>query len=106
MKTAAWVTLFYGLIVIAGGIIGFLKANSTTSIVVGSISGFLLLLTALGMMGRMVAPAYLALAITLILDAFFTYRWIATYNFMPSGLMTVISTLVLLVLALLIRSRR
>ncbi len=106
MKAAAWVTLIYGLIVIAGGIMGYLKAHSTASVVVGSISGFLLLVSALGMMGRMVAPAYLALLITLALDAFFTYRWLFSFKFMPSGLMSVISTLVLLVLALLIKSRR
>lgn len=106
MKAAAWITLFYGLTVIAGGLIGYLKAHSTASVVMGSICGFLLLLSALGLMGRMRAPAYLALFVTFVLDVFFTYRWIFSLKFMPSGLMSVISTIVLVILFILVRTTR
>jgi len=105
MKVAAWITLFYGLIVIAGGIVGYLKAHSMASIVMGSIAGFLLLLSALGMMGKLASLAHLALIITFILDAFFTYRWVLSMKFMPSGVMSIISTIVLVILAVLVKNR-
>jgi len=85
---------------------GYLMAGSTASVVMGSISGFLLILSALGMMGKLTSLAHLALIITFILDAFFTYRWILSMKFMPSGLMSIISTIVLVVLAILVKSRR
>lgn len=106
MKLAAWITLIYGLIVIAGGIMGYIKASSTASVVMGSVFGFLLLLSALGIMGKWTFPAYIAILLTLVLDAFFTYRWLFSFKFMPAGLMSIISTVVLLILAVLVKARR
>lgn len=106
MKLAAWITLIYGLIVIGGGIMGYVKAHSTASVVMGSSFGLLLVLSAIGMMGKWIIPAYIAILLTLVLDAFFTYRWMMSFTFMPAGLMSIISTVVLLILAVLVKARR
>ena len=104
MKTAAWITLFYGLMILVGGVIGHMKAASTPSLITGTIFGILLLMSAVGMFKDKLFSAYLAVILTLILDAFFTYRWLLTFKFMPSGLMTLISIGVLIAIAILIRN--
>jgi uncharacterized membrane protein (UPF0136 family) len=106
MKLAAWITLIYGLIVIGGGIMGYVKAHSTSSVVMGSAFGFLLIVSGIWMMGKWMIPAYAAILLTLVLDAFFTWRWLITFKFMPAGLMSIISTVVLLILAVLVKARR
>ena len=42
MDTAAVVAALYGIFSLAGGIIGYVKAKSTASLVAGSLSGVLL----------------------------------------------------------------
>lgn len=106
MKIAAWITIIYALIVLAGGIMGYIKAHSTASVVMGSIFGLLLLLSALGMLGHIYLAAYLAILLTLALDAFFTYRWLLSFKFMPSGLMSIVSLVVLIALTYLVKTRR
>jgi uncharacterized membrane protein (UPF0136 family) len=46
---AATVTALYGLTALVGGIIGYVKAGSTASLIAGGISGVLLLLCAIGL---------------------------------------------------------
>lgn len=106
MKLAGWITVIYALIVIAGGIMGYIKADSTASLLMGSIFGLLLLLSAIGIITHIYLTAYLAILLTLILDAFFTYRWLITFKFMPAGLMSIISFVVLIILSVLVKSRR
>lgn len=106
MKLAGWITVIYALLVIGGGIMGYVKAGSTTSVVMGSIFGLLLLLSAFGIIAKMTPAAYLAILLTLILDAIFTYRWLITFKFMPAGLMSIISFVVLIILSVLVKARR
>lgn len=103
MKPAGWITLFYGLIVIAGGVMGYVKAASAASLIMGSIFGVLLVISAIGMMRKRLFSAYFAILLTLFLDAFFAYRWMFSFKFMPSGLMSLLSLAVLLVVVLLVR---
>jgi len=45
---AAGITALYGLVSVIGGIIGYVKANSTPSLIAGGIAGILLLVCAFG----------------------------------------------------------
>lgn len=104
MKTAGWITFFYGLFIFVGGLIGYLKAESIISLIMGILFGVLLIICSIGMLKDRLFPAYMGILLTLILDAFFTYRFMMTYTFMPSGLMCVVSLVVLVIIALLIRT--
>ena len=64
--------------------------------VMGTSFGIALLFTSLLAYKGVVWGAYLGLILTLLLDAFFTYRFIISLNLMPAGLMMIISTLVLI----------
>ena len=104
MKAASWITLIFGILIFLGGLMGHVKAASTVSLVTGSVFGLFLVLASFGMFRDHLLPAYFALILTLILDAVFTYRWLLTFKFMPSGLMSLISFGVLIALLVLLRS--
>lgn len=103
MKLAGWITLIYGVLVLLGGIMGHLKAGSAASLVAGGIFGILLIISSFGVMRDHLLPTYFALILILILDAFFTYRWLLSFQFMPSGFMTLITLAVLVALIVLLR---
>ncbi len=88
-----YIVALYGILILVGGIIGHIKAGSQASLVMGVVSGVLLLLASCGMFSKKYFKkgVYSALVLTLILDAFFSYRFMATMKFMPSGLLALIS---------------
>ncbi len=104
MKTPGWITFFYGLLVLVGGIIGHVKAASTASLVMGSLFGVLLLSAAVGMLKDRLFPAYFGILLIFLLTAFFTYRWLYTFAFFPAGIMCLISAGVFVAVALMIRN--
>ncbi|MBS0649141.1 MAG: TMEM14 family protein [Verrucomicrobia bacterium] len=96
----------YGLLMLVGGLIGHAQ-GSTASLISGGIFGILLLIAAGCMFKKSlyVKGTYFALILTLLLDAFFTYRFLTTMKFMPPGLLSLISLGVLLLLVLHIRQK-
>lgn len=105
MKPQGIIVLVYSLLVITGGIFGFVHANSVPSLVASSIFGVLLLFSTVLIFKNKPAGLYIGLIVAFLLDAFFTYRFTATHQFMPSGLMSLLSLAVLLVLVLKIRKK-
>lgn len=91
MKNAGWVVLIYSLIVFIGGIFGHLKSASTASLICGIVFGVILFMSAIGMFHNKLFSAYAALISTFLLDAFFSYRFLLTWKFMPAGMMLFIS---------------
>ena len=105
MKTVAWCVFFYGLLLIIGGLIGHFKAGSTASLVMGVVAGILILLCSLGIFKRKPYSLYGAFLLTVLLEAFFIYRYAHTLKFMPPGLLSVISLAVLILLGLQLRPK-
>ena len=91
MTLAVGITGLYGAFSIAGGIIGYVKARSTASLIAGTMSGALLLLCAAGMsQGRPVAT-WGSLAIAAALGARFLGTWLKTRRVMPDLIMVLFS---------------
>ncbi|HEX4840085.1 MAG TPA: TMEM14 family protein, partial [Rhabdochlamydiaceae bacterium] len=88
-----YIVALYGVLIFAGGIIGYLKAGSEASLVMGGISGLLLLISSGGMFSKKYfkKAVFFTLVLTLILDAFFSYRFMTTMKFLPSGLLALVS---------------
>lgn len=95
MKIKAFVTFLYALVVLAGGITGYTKAGSLSSLVMGIGFSLLLFFSAAGQYKRNTQAYYSGLILTIILTLFFAWRFTQTFAFMPSGLMVIISLLVL-----------
>jgi uncharacterized membrane protein (UPF0136 family) len=90
--TILWV---YIVLLLVGGLIGFLKAGSRVSLITSAISAAALVLTAIpGLFGPGLARG-LADAIMAALPVVFAIRLGKTRKFMPSGLMLVITILAL-----------
>jgi uncharacterized membrane protein (UPF0136 family) len=90
--TVLWV---YIVLLLVGGLIGFLKAGSKVSLITSAIAAAALVLTAIpGLFSAGVARA-LADIIMAALLVVFAIRLSKTKKFMPSGLMLVITILAL-----------
>lgn len=95
-KTLA--TGIYGLLVGIGGVIGYIKAGSLPSLIMGGSSAFIILGCAFAMYRQSVLAHFSAVFIASMLTCFFAYRFFASYAFMPSGMMLVMSIALLTIL--------
>ncbi len=98
MKFSAIVVLVYSILVLLGGLIGYLFANSLPSLIAGSVFGAALFASGLGLLRVSKFAFFTALASTGILVGFFTYRYWTTGQLTPSGMMAGISILVFILL--------
>jgi uncharacterized membrane protein (UPF0136 family) len=89
--------IIFGILTIAGGIVGYVKAGSTVSIIAGSISGVLLLLAAWLMPEHQAAGLIVALIVSLLLAGQFIPKFFRTFKVMPAGLMSVLSAIGIIV---------
>ena len=85
--------IIFGLLTIIGGVIGFVKAGSTSSIIAGSISGILLFVAAFLLPQNLAAGLILAGVISILLAGRFVPAFLKTGQAMPAGLMSVLSVL-------------
>jgi uncharacterized membrane protein (UPF0136 family) len=88
----------YGILAIAGGIIGYIQARSRVSLFSGSISGLLLILAAYFQLQGQTWGSILAVLVTGVLVVVFAFRLAKTRKFMPAGLMTILGVLALAVM--------
>ncbi|MBD2412341.1 hypothetical protein FACHB389_25340 [Nostoc calcicola FACHB-389] len=88
----------YGILAIAGGIIGYIQARSQVSLLSGSISGLLLIIAAYLQLQGQTQGLILAVFVTAVLVVFFALRLAKTRKFMPGGLMTILGMLALAVM--------
>lgn len=105
MKGAALITAIYGLLIFIGGIMGHVKAASTISLVMGILFGLLLLGASYLLYRKRAAGAYATICLLLLLDGFFTFRFLKTFRFFPSGLFTLLTLLALVLVILSLRKK-
>ena len=103
MKLSLWVVLIYADIVLLGGVLGYLQAGSKISLAAGLLFGISLNFCALQMFKKKMMATYIALLLIFLLDGFFTFRFIKSLQFMPAGLMSLISLAVILTMVCQLR---
>ncbi len=77
----------YGTLTLAGGIMGYVQAQSKISLISGSISGILLIISSLMQLWGQSWGLTLATVVTAVLILAFVIRLAKTRKFMPAGLM-------------------
>ncbi len=93
MNMSAWTVLIYALLILVGGMIGYNQAHSLPSLIAGVTFSLLLFACAIGMFKRSILAYTLSMVFILLLTFFFTYRYVLTAKFMPSGMMAIISAI-------------
>ncbi|HYJ05707.1 MAG TPA: TMEM14 family protein [Chthoniobacterales bacterium] len=85
--------IIFGLLTIVGGVIGYVKAGSTVSIIAGAISGIALIVAAFLLPGNVVLGLALAGLVSILLAGRFIPAFMKTGAVMPAGLMSVLSVI-------------
>ena len=85
--------LIFGLLTIAGGVVGYVKVGSFISIIAGAISGALLLIAAFLLPEHRAAALIIGLAVSLLLAIQFLPKFASTGKIMPAGAMTLLSVI-------------
>ena len=93
MEAAKIYFLVFGVLTIAGGVAGYVKAGSVASIIAGSITGVLLLVAAFLLPEHRAIGLATALIISLLLAAQFAPKFIRTGRLMPAGMMSILSVI-------------
>ena len=83
----------FGVLTIAGGVVGYLKAGSVASIIAVSITGVLLLVAAFLLPEHRAIGLATAFIVSLLLAAQFVPKFIRTGRVMPAGMMSVLSVI-------------
>jgi uncharacterized membrane protein (UPF0136 family) len=95
MNLGVTAAIVYGVLAIAGGIIGYVKSQSKASIISGSISGLLLILGGVASLQGQVWGLILTAAIAALLIIVFAIRWLKTRKLMPAGVMVLLGAIAL-----------
>ena len=85
--------IVFGILTIAGGIVGYVKAGSVASIIAGSITGVLLLVGAFLLPEHRAAGLATTFIISLLLAAQFIPKFLRTGRVMPAGMMSLLSVI-------------
>src|SRR5262245_24129 len=95
----SWIVLIYAILVAAGGIMGYVKAQSVPSLIAGVLSGLILAGSAIAMMkDSFQAGWWIALIVTFVLLGRFAYASLNQFKMMPNGMVIILSLIVLIVL--------
>ena len=98
MNLAIAISFLYGLLLLIGGIYGYIKARSKPSLISGVISGLLLIFAGIIQLQNLSWGLMLAQVITIVLVIVFAIRLIKTRKFMPAGLLLVLSVASLVIM--------
>ena len=95
MNTPALIVIVYAVLVLVGGVLGFVRAGSRPSLIAGLLGGLALLAAGWGISRGQVWGLQTALALMLGLFVFFALRYFrgSPRAFMPGGLMSILSLL-------------
>ena len=93
MEAAKIYFIVFGVLTIAGGVVGYVKADSVASIVAGSITGVLLLVAAFLLPEHRAIGLATAFIISLLLAAQFAPKFLRTGRVMPAGMMSILSVI-------------
>jgi uncharacterized membrane protein (UPF0136 family) len=98
MRFPGIIVIVYSILVLMGGLIGYLFADSLPSLIAGSVFGAVLFASGLGILRKSIIAFFTALTSSGILAAFFSYRYWETAKWMPAGMMALLSGIIFVML--------
>jgi uncharacterized membrane protein (UPF0136 family) len=92
--------LLYAIIIAAGGIMGYVAAQSMVSLVNGLVAAVILLIGLAVSFKNPTAGFGLSAVVALALGVFFAYRFFTTGKWMPGGVTMILSAVAFVLMAL------
>src|SRR5437763_16804276 len=93
MEAAKIYFIVFGVLTVAGGVVGYVEADRVPSILAGSITGVLLLVAAFLRPEHRAIGLATAFIISLLLAAQFAPNFLRTGRVMPAGMMSILSVI-------------
>ncbi|MBB63578.1 MAG: hypothetical protein CMO81_00770 [Waddliaceae bacterium] len=106
MRATAYSIMGYGVFLLLGGLIGFLKSGSGASLIMGTISALMVFYFSSLVLKEKLIGVYLSIFSATGLGGFFLLRFLSSYKFMPGGLMFVLSFLLLFPLSKALKQKQ
>ena len=91
MNLTGSVILIYGIITLSGGIYGYVSKSSIASLIAGSVSGIILIISSVIIFRRNFSGVYISLVVAIILAVYFGLSFSKEMKLMPAGMMLVLS---------------
>ena len=103
MQNTAIEIWIYGVIMILGGIMGFVKVGSKASLISGVGMGLALLASGFGGWRGSADSLLVALVIAALLMVIFAIRYVKTRRFMPGGMLAILSLVAVVIFGLALK---
>ena len=100
MKKTILFVFFYAACVLIGGAVGYFYAGSLPSLVLGVTFGSLLFLSSFFMYKKKTFANWMTLSLSILLEGVFIWRFAKTLRFFPSGFLSALSLVVIVIVAL------
>jgi uncharacterized membrane protein (UPF0136 family) len=100
MRAAGVGSFLFGVVVLIGGIVAFIRVESLVFLVSGIVIGLVYLMLARSCFRGIMTAGYVSGALTFLSAIYLAYRLIASQRFFPSGALLILSFLVLFVILL------
>ena len=104
IETAQTVLGAYGILLLGGGIVGKIRADSTPSLVAGGLCGLVSLYALWLTQSSPMLGILIGIMLSLLLTGIFVSRTLRTRKLMPSG-MVLIASLIVAIVLVIIRSK-
>lgn len=85
--------IVFGILTIAGGIVGYLRAGSVASVIAGGITGILLIIAGSLLPDYRAVGLATGFIVSLLLAGQFIPKFLATGKAMPAGMMSILSVI-------------
>ena len=103
MNATGLAVFVYGVLVLAGGVIGYTATGSQASLVAGGVFGGGILASAVAILKGKRTGLRVAFGLAVVLTLFFGSRFAQSGVFMPGGLMALLSILAVIVVSSALR---
>ena len=90
------ILFIYGILMLGGGVMGYVKAHSKPSLIMGIISGILIFIGVYLLGSNLKIGMMLVTAVSAMLTGVFLLRLLKTHSFMPAGMLLLLSAAVLI----------
>jgi uncharacterized membrane protein (UPF0136 family) len=92
MRVFSFCIIGFALILLSGGVMGYIKASSLPSLMVSSSAATILFFSSYYIYFEKMQAFILATVVVCSLHVFFVFRFLKTFSLMPAGLMVLLTT--------------